>query len=134
MITGGCQCGAIRYQCTAEPLALFVCHCRECQKQSGSAFGMSLQVPRQALTVIRGQPRFWSRPADSGRRLKCAFCDNCGTRVWHEPEVPTGTATIKAGSLDEPVDFSTATHIWTASKLPGLELPGLACQLAGEPE
>lgn len=134
MITGGCQCGAIRYQCAAEPLALFVCHCRECRKQSGSAFGMSLQVPRNFLTIIRGQPRFWSRPADSGRRLECAFCDNCGTRVWHEPEGESETVTIKAGSLDEPVDFSTAIHIWTESKLPGLELPKDAVQAPGEPD
>lgn len=133
MVTGGCQCGAVRYQCTAEPLALFVCHCRECRKQSGSAFGMSLQVPRDSLTVISGQPKFWSRSSDSGRRLNCAFCENCGTRVWHEPEEPTGTATIKAGSLDEAVDFSTAIHIWTASKLPGLELPENARHVSGEP-
>lgn len=134
MLSGGCQCGAIRYRCTGQPLALYACHCNECRKQSGSAFGMSLQVPRESLAVTQGEPRFWTRPTDSGRRLKCAFCDNCGTRVWHEPDPPRGTATIKAGSLDEPVDFSTAIHIWTASRLPGVEIPAGADQVPGEPE
>jgi hypothetical protein len=133
MLTGGCQCGAVRYESTGEPLALYVCHCRECQKQSGSAFGMSLEVPRQGLRVTRGAPKYWSRDADSGRRCKCAFCPDCGSRLWHEAESEPVTATLKAGSLDVPVDFSTAIHIWTSRKLPGLAIPAGAVQHPGEP-
>ena len=97
MRTGGCQCGELRYESAGEPIALYVCHCRECQKQSASAFGMSLEVPRAGLRVTQGAPHFWTRPADSGRRVKCAFCPHCGSRVWHEREGPAETLTIKGG-------------------------------------
>jgi hypothetical protein len=133
MRAGGCQCGEVRYEISGEPLALYVCHCRECQKQSASAFGMSLEVPRAGLRVVRGTPKFWTRAADSGRRLRCAFCPTCGSRVWHEPEGPSDTITIKAGSLDIPADMSSAIHIWVSRKLPGVTIPAGAKQYLEEP-
>lgn len=134
MRTGGCQCGAIRYESAGDPVALYVCHCRECQRQSASAFGMSLEVLRDGLRVTRGRPEFWSRAADSGRRIACAFCAQCGSRLWHQREGEPATVTVKAGSLDQPVDFSTAIHIWTSRKLPGLAIPPGAPQFPREPE
>lgn len=130
---GGCQCGAVRYQVTGAPLALYACHCRECQKQSGSAFGMSLQVDRNDLTLLAGQPRAWTRPTASGRRLTCWFCPDCGSRLWHEPAPASGWATVKAGSLDEPVDLSGAVHIWTSRALPGVAIPPDAVTWPEEP-
>jgi hypothetical protein len=82
--TGGCQCRQIRYEIRAEPLTLYLCHCQECQKQSSSAFGMSLTVPRDAVVIIQGQPKAWTRKADSGREVTCLFCGDCGTRLFHE--------------------------------------------------
>jgi hypothetical protein len=134
MRTGGCQCGEVRYESRGEVRALYVCHCGECRKQSASAFGMSLEVPRAGLRVTRGAPKFWTRPADSGRRVRCAFCPACGSRLWHEREGVTETLTIKAGSLDEAVDLSTAIHIWTSRKLPGAVIPEGARQFSEEPD
>lgn len=134
MRTGGCQCGEVRYESAGEPLALYVCHCRECQKQSASAFGMSLEVPSAGLRVTQGAPRFWARPTDSGRRLSCAFCPRCGSRLWHANESASETLTIKAGSLDEPPDISAAIHIWVARKLPGMAIPDGAVQFPKEPD
>jgi len=134
MRTGRCQCGELRYESAGEPIALYVCHCRECQKQSASAFGMSLEVSRAGLRVTRGTPKFWTRAADSGRRVKCAFCPHCGSRLWHQREEPSETLTIKAGSLDEPVDISTAIHIWTSRKLPGMAIPAAVRQFLQEPD
>jgi hypothetical protein len=134
MRTGGCQCGAVRYESAGAAVALHVCHCRECRKQSASAFGLSLEVPRAGLRVTQGTPVFWSRPTDSGGRLRCAFCPDCGSRLWHEAEGAGATLSLKAGSLDEPVDLSTAIHIWTARRLPGLVIPATARQFPGEPE
>ena len=131
--TGGCQCGALRYESAGKPIALYVCHCLECRKQSASAFGMSLQVPRAGLRVTRGTPKFWTRPTDSGGRLACAFCPNCGSRLWHQAVGEPPTVTLKAGSLDQPVDFSTAIHIWTSRKLPRLAIPEGAQQYPEEP-
>lgn len=132
--TGGCQCGTVRYEIDARPLALYICHCRECQKQSASAFGMSLQVPRAALRVTQGQTASWSRATNSGNRLRCFFCPQCGSRLWHQPEPPSDIVTIKAGSLDEPIDATGAVHIWTARKLAGIIIPADARTFAEEPD
>jgi len=134
MRTGGCQCGAVRYASAGEPVALYICHCRECQKQSASAFGMSLQVPSAGVRLTQGAPHRWTRPAASGRRVTCVFCPECGSRLWHEPEAGGAHVTLKAGSLDQPVDFSAGIHIWTLRKLPGLKIPPDVRQFTGEPD
>lgn len=131
---GGCQCGAVRYALTGPVLKVYVCHCNECRKQSASAFGISVFVPREALRVTRGSPRWWSRPADSGRVVDCAFCPECGSRLWHQRGVQPEVVTVKAGSLDEPIDIGDAVHIWTSRKLPGVMIPGAARQYEREPE
>ena len=130
--TGGCQCGAVRYELAADPLAVYVCHCRECRRQSASAFGISVIVLRTALRLTAGTPRFWSRATDTGNTLRCAFCPTCGSRLWHENDLPE--ASIKGGSLDEPPDLQAAVHIWTKRMLPGIVLPEGAVEFPGEPE
>ena len=127
---GGCQCGAVRYEVRGEPLATYVCHCRECRKQSASAFGISVIYPAASFNLTAGRAKFWSRRADSGRTLRCAFCAQCGTRLWHERD----TISVKGGSLDEPPDLTGATHIWTRSKLAGVVVPSDATQFPEEPD
>ena len=131
--TGGCQCGGVRYAVTGEPIELFACHCLECRRQSTSAFGMSFIVGRGQFALTSGRPRRWSRRADSGRTLDCWFCPDCGSRLWHENGPDTPTLSVKAGSLDEPVDFSTAIHIWTDRRLPGFVVPATRPSYPGEP-
>jgi hypothetical protein len=109
-------------------LKLVVCHCRECRKQSASAFGVSVFVARAALRLTHGAPRFWSRPTDSGNVLECAFCPTCGSRVWHQRSGSSETISVKGGSFDEPVDLSRAVHIWTTRRLQGVVIPaGATC-------
>ena len=130
-LAGGCQCGAVRYAVAEPPRALYVCHCRECRKQSASAFGISLVVPRAGFRVTRGEPRRWARPTDSGRTLNCFFCPDCGSRLWHESPGEE-TVSVKGGSLDEGVDLGPAIHVWTARKLAGVIIPDQAPQFPGE--
>ena len=130
---GGCQCGDVRYEVAGDPLALYICHCRECQKQSASAFGMSLEVKRADFHITRGEARLWSRSTDSGNRLKCFFCPRCGSRIWHESDPPLDTVAVKAGSLDQSVDASGATHIWTSRALMGIVIPAAAMKFPEEP-
>lgn len=131
--TGGCQCGAVRYEFRGEPLKLFICHCRECRKQSASAFGIGVFVARKDFHVTRGAPKFWSRPTDSGNTLECAFCPDCGTRLWHQWPGNAEKVSVKGGSLDEPVDLGAAIHIWTSRKLPGVVIPADAPQFPQQP-
>jgi hypothetical protein len=133
-LTGGCQCGAVRYAVHGQPLELYVCHCRECQKQSASAFGISVMVRRSDFRLGRGAVSYWSRATDSGRTLTCAFCPECGSRLWHQGEDPAAPISVKGGSLDAPPDLSAAVHIWTARRLPGVVIPDGAQQFPREPE
>jgi hypothetical protein len=132
-LTGRCQCGAAVFAVSTGPLAIYVCHCRECQKQSASAFGISVSVPKAHFHLEQGDVRSWSRPTDSGRTLHCHFCASCGSRLWHEgpgrPEL-----SVKGGSLDDPVDLTSAVHIWTSRKLPGIVIPAAATQFPQEPD
>jgi hypothetical protein len=131
MLTGRCQCGGVRYEHAGDPVAVYICHCRECRKQSASAFGISVQMPQGEPRLIQGTPKFWTRGTDTGRKLRCAFCPDCGSRLWHESE--DGWVTLKGGSLDQPVDVSNAIQIWTKRKLPGVVIPEGATQYPEEP-
>lgn len=133
-LAGGCQCGAARYEIHEDPLRLYVCHCRECQKQSSSAFGISLIVPRSGLRLSRGTTKSWTRPTDSGRRLRCVFCPECGARLWHESNPPGETASVKGGSLDQPLDLDGVPHLWVARKLEGVVIPQGAPRHDREPD
>ena len=131
-LTGRCQCGAAAYSISAEPSAIYVCHCRECQKQSASAFGISVSVTKAHFHLERGDVRTWSRRTESGRTLDCKFCAACGSRLWHEgPD--RDELSVKGGSLDRPVDLGSAIHIWVSRKLPGVLIPEGATRFAEEP-
>lgn len=133
-LTGGCQCGAVRYEIAGEPVAVYVCHCRECQRQSASAFGISVIVKRSDFRLTQGEVKVWQRPTDSGGTLACAFCPACGSRLWHESIDATETISVKGGSLDQPPDLRATFHIWTSRKLPGVVIPETARQFPGEPD
>lgn len=120
MRTGRCQCSDVHYESTGEPVATYVCHCLECQKQSASAFGISLYVPKSGFRVTLGTPKFWYRYTDNGNEIKCAFCPRCGSRLWHDLASTPLVISIKAGSLDKPIDIGTAIHVWVKRKLPGI--------------
>lgn len=131
--SGGCQCGALRYQINGEPLVLYVCHCRECQTQSGSAFGMSLTVPIESFRVVSGTPRIWRRSSASGHAVECAFCDVCGTRVFHRPERKPDTINVKPGTLDDTGWLDPAAHLWTGSAQPWVNLDDGRIHAAAQP-
>jgi hypothetical protein len=134
-MAGGCQCGTVRYQISGPPVELYVCHCRECQKQSSSAFGISAIVRRADFKITQGEVKSWTRPTDTGRRLRCVFCPDCGSRLWHErvSEI-LPTISVKGGSLDKPVDLAQAVHIWTSRKLEGVVIPEGVKRFAQEPD
>lgn len=119
---GGCQCGAVRYSIAADTLKAYACHCRECQKQSASAFGVSVPVLWESLTV-KGEMRVWSRPTDSGSVTDCHFCPRCGSRIYHSGRGAREWITVKGGSLDHPGAVPLVAHVWVRSKAVWLELP-----------
>jgi hypothetical protein len=116
--SGGCACGAVRYTSTAGPLFSLNCHCRDCQRETGSAFAPILAVPREAFTVTRGRPKCFDVTADSGNVTRRLFCGECGSALFGEPGSSPEIVTIRAGSLDDPSQFRPAQDIFTASAQP----------------
>ena len=120
-VEGGCQCGSVRYRVSGEPIGVVVCHCTECQRQSGSAFGMSMAVRSAAFRLIAGELDSFAVIADSGRAKTGAFCPRCGTRIYHQtaPEV----LSVKAGTLDDTSRLRPTAHYWTKRKQPWVTIP-----------
>jgi hypothetical protein len=131
---GGCQCGAVQYEISGPLRRLFVCHCRECQKQSASAFAISAMFRSTGMRHFQGELHRWSRRTDSGEAIVSFFCPVCGSRVWDGDLKEVAEVCIKGGSLDEPLDLTDAVHIWTCRKLAGVIIPDRAQQYPGEPE
>ena len=121
---GGCQCGAIRYRLLRAPVALYACHCKDCQKQSSSAFGLSMWMERDAIEFSGAEPRIYRTHGGSGKEKLCAFCENCGTRIYHAGGATRGavseTLSIKAGTLDDTSRITPTCHLWTKSAQPWL--------------
>ena len=121
VLNGGCQCGSVRYRYEGEVLNIFVCHCSECQKQSGSAFGMGLWLRESGLRRISGELRKWVRRLPSEEQdMVCEFCKLCGTRVFHTSDSnrAAGIVSIKPGTLDDTTWLEPLAHIWTARAQP----------------
>ncbi len=116
--SGGCSCGAIRYTCTAEPYVSYVCHCTACQKRTASAFGISLQVPADGLTIDKGTPKTRIRIADSGNELTQHFCGDCGSSLFGTSAARKHITVVYAGTLDDPSWVPIMANIWADSALP----------------
>src|ERR1700741_5382411 len=97
-LTGGCQCGSVRYEIHGRPLSIYVCHCRECRKQSASAFGISVAVNSADVRLVQGTLLSWTRATDTGGTLTCFFCPTCGSRVWHGDKDREPGISVKGGS------------------------------------
>ena len=110
--SGGCTCGAIRYECSAEPAFSWNCHCRDCQRASGSAFCPVLYVPRTALTIT-GEGKYYDVKAESGNNVSRGFCSQCGSPVFIQAELVPHLQGLWAASLDNPSLFQPQVHVWT---------------------
>jgi hypothetical protein len=133
-VHGGCQCGNIRYKLKAPPLTLYCCHCTECQRQSSSAFGMSMRVRLEDIEVNGEMAHHTREKTSSGSALLCDFCPDCGTRLFHRRDAYGTDASLKAGSLDDTSWLAPAGHIWTRSKQKWVAISGGELSYEGQPE
>lgn len=131
---GQCQCGTVAYQVTGVAATLFTCHCTECQRQSGSAFGMALWVKNPSIELFSGQLKEWIRTMPSGRKMSCQFCSDCGTRVFHTTVGQTEMLSIKPGTLRDTSTLKPVGHIWVNSKQKWFEIDDDTLQYRGNPE
>ena len=109
--TGGCHCGAVRYECTSRPLAMLNCHCRDCQQMSGGPYTPVVYVPAKAFRIMKGTLRHYATPSENGGENLRGFCAECGSRLTGaESERGIG---ITASSLDDPSWFKPKMDVWT---------------------
>ena len=131
--TGRCQCSAIRYRLTAEPLFTYACHCGSCQKRTGSAFSMGLVVLTDSLQV-EGELTAWSRVSDKGATNTRYSCAECGNIIYGIGDSAPTFAKLQAGTLDNTRAVRPEVHIWTQNKQAWLTLPARVPQFATQPD
>lgn len=123
-VTGGCLCGEVRYKITQPPLDTVICHCRMCQKTSGSAFSVASVFETEAVVFTKGTPSYYKSSPFAER----GFCANCGSSLTYRPVTPAaspawdGWMLIECGTLDNPAIYPPAWELGVESQLPWLDL------------
>lgn len=117
--TGGCACGAIRYQIAGEPVFMNDCQCRDCQQRSGSGHGSYLTFAGRKDVTLQGKASHWDLAGDSGTVKTHAFCPTCGSPVYLTFAAMPDLFTVTAASLDDPgrfkpqaVTYGVRGHAW----------------------
>jgi len=123
-LEGGCACGVIRYKLTNAPMIVHACHCRDCQRLTGSAFVLNMWVERKFVEVHGPDPVASRLIAGSSKPHDLFSCGSCSTHLWSKYHAAPGdTLLVRAGTLDDPAQIEPDVHIFTRSKVPWLELP-----------
>lgn len=116
--TGGCLCGEIRFEFSGNMDMGFFCHCLDCQKANGSSYTSGFLVPKEALRMVQGTVKGYSKKSDEGTELTREFCPTCGSGLFTVLEKYPDMVVIKTGSLDDPGDFKPKRHLFSRSERP----------------
>ncbi len=126
-LTGGCACGAVRYECNKAPTLMWVCHCRECQRSTGGGGAVNVVFTKDDVTFTRGAPKYYESTGTSGETTRRGFCPECGSPLAAQADLFPQVQGISAASFDDPAQLTLGAHIWTSSVQPWDTLtPGLA--------
>ena len=123
-LDGGCSCRQVRYRLHASPLFVHACHCRWCQRETGSAFALNAMVEGDRVTLQAGEPLMVDTPSESGRGQRIARCPQCHVALWsHYAGAGPSVKFLRVGTLDTPEHLPPDIHIFTTSKQPWVVLP-----------
>ena len=122
-LEGGCACGKMRYRLASRPMFVHCCHCKDCQRQTGSAFVINALIETDRVEKLKGETKAVAVPTDSGRPHDIHRCPSCGTAVWSHYGGVQSPQFVRVGTLDEPSELPPDVHIYTRSKLPWVALP-----------
>ncbi len=121
---GGCTCRHIRYRLASRPLFVNCCHCRWCQRDSGTAFAMNAMIEAERVECLGGEVEVIDTPTLSGKGQKISRCPKCSIAVWSNYSGAGPTVRfVRVGTLDEPDRLPPDVHIFTLSKQPWVVLP-----------
>jgi hypothetical protein len=116
--TGGCLCGAVRYESTGDPVFSLQCHCRDCQRQTGSAYIAAMRVPAAGFRITKGAPKQYVSTSDGGNRVTRAFCGDCGSPIYIQVSTRPDLVGLRVGTLDDPSEFHPEADIFVKSAQP----------------
>ena len=131
-LSGGCLCGQVRYSANAEPAIVGVCHCKNCQKQAGTAFSVVVAIPKSTLSV-QGRLKTYHDKGDSGQPVLRNFCPECGSPITSDVAVMPELTFIKAGTLDDTSWVDPKMHIYCDSAQSWTVIPAGSQQFAKGP-
>lgn len=117
-LEGGCHCGALRYEVHAAPVMVYNCHCKFCQKVSGSAFNVSVTIVESAFGFTKGEPTRIEWQSNAGTTRFGWFCKDCGSRIAQGSTPSKGALSLRAGTLDDTSWVEPVGDIWTSSAQP----------------
>ncbi len=123
-LEGGCTCGETRYRMTSPPLFVHCCHCRWCQRETGSAFVLNAMIEAERIQLLTGAPEVVDTPSASGKGQRISRCPTCRIALW-STYAGAGEAIrfLRVGTLDDPDRLPPDIHIFTSSKQPWVQLP-----------
>jgi hypothetical protein len=125
-IDGGCTCRSVRYRMQTPPLFVHCCHCRWCQRETGTAFALNAMIEADRVVITQGEPQIVDTPSNSGRGQKITRCPTCWIALWSN-YAGAGDAIrfVRVGTLDDPDRLPPDIHIFTSTKQPWVTLaPG----------
>jgi hypothetical protein len=121
---GGCTCRFVRYRMSSKPLFVHCCHCRWCQRETGSAFALNALVEADRVELLAGEVDVVMTPSNSGKGQKISRCPRCRIALWSNYGGAGDTIRfVRVGTLDDPDAFPPDIHIYTASKQPWVVIP-----------
>ena len=115
---GGCLCGAVRYESGGEPSFALQCHCRDCQRQSGASHVAAVRMPSAEFEIVKGTPKEYASPADSGNVITRVFCGDCGTPLYIQVSTRPVVVGVRVCTFDDPGWFQPEANIFVKSAQP----------------
>lgn len=129
--TGGCLCGAIKYAFDSDPAMTGVCHCKNCQRQAGSAFSTLAGVAKNDFKFTQGEPKLYvDGDTNSGNKVERYFCGNCGSPIYSALGSQPEQIFLKTGTMDDTSDFKPMFHVWCDTKQNWVDLEDGVPQMA----
>ncbi len=124
VLEGGCTCRAVRYRLTRRPLFVHCCHCRWCQRETGTAFALNAMIEAERVVLLQGEPEAVRTPSNSGKGQTILRCRTCRIAHWSNyAGAGEKIRFVRVGTLDEPDRLPPDIHIFTESKQPWVLLP-----------
>ena len=120
---GGCACGKVRYSAEAEPIFQGICHCKSCQKITGTSFSVVVAIPEPALKLT-GDVTVYDAKGDTGQGVHSTFCPKCGSPILGTADIMQGVVMIRAGTMDDSTWLKPNMEIYCDSKMPWVSLGG----------